>query len=390
MPCYISSNDNRLYVTLEEDYGSVGAVGTAERIPAVRLRAQQRMRKVDRRDKTGTRTFSGYPEGISRETAFELTTYLAAWADPGGSPAHGPLIEAALGSEPVRFSGAVVDSCPDGRSVTVSGSHGLQVGQAVAFGGEIRFVESIGSPQSVVLNAPYSVLPNSGSSLSTTITYRPENALKGVSLFDYWGPASAVQRVITGCAINKARISINGDFHQFEFSGPAKDLLDSATFEAGQGGLATYPVEPPIGQSNYALIPGNLGQVWLGVAPTRHFTLTEAEIVIDNDVDLRSREFGLQGPRCIVPGERTVSITFALYDQGSDSTKELYQAARHRTPISAMLQLGEQPGQLFGIYMPNVVPEVPEFDDGERRLQWRFSQSRAQGAGSDEVVLAFA
>jgi hypothetical protein len=36
------------------------------------------------------------------------------------------------------------------------------------------------------------------------------------------------------------------------------------------------------------------------------------------------------------------------------------------------------------------VPEVPEFDDSDPRLQWRFPTCRAQGALNDEVTLAFA
>ena len=54
-----------------------------------------------------------------------------------------------------------------------------------------------------------------------------------------------------------------------------------------------------------------------------------------------------------------------------------------------MLQLGEQTGQLFGAYMPAMVPEAPEFDDQETRLQWKFQSSRAQGTVDDEVFLAF-
>jgi hypothetical protein len=39
--------------------------------------------------------------------------------------------------------------------------------------------------------------------------------------------------------------------------------------------------------------------------------------------------------------------------------------------------------------MPAMVPEVPEFDDRETRLQWRFQNSRAQGTVNDELYVAF-
>jgi hypothetical protein len=44
---------------------------------------------------------------------------------------------------------------------------------------------------------------------------------------------------------------------------------------------------------------------------------------------------------------------------------------------------------LIGVYLPQVVPQVPEFDDGRRILQWRFRDSRAQGSVNDEMVVAF-
>jgi hypothetical protein len=55
-----------------------------------------------------------------------------------------------------------------------------------------------------------------------------------------------------------------------------------------------------------------------------------------------------------------------------------------------MFQLGQEAGQMFGIYMKGLVPEVPEFDDAETRLQWHFSNCRAQGTIDDELVIAFA
>lgn len=54
-----------------------------------------------------------------------------------------------------------------------------------------------------------------------------------------------------------------------------------------------------------------------------------------------------------------------------------------------MFQLCEQSGQVMGVYLQSVVPEVPEFDDGQTLLQWSFQGSRAQGTTDDEVAVAF-
>ena len=54
-----------------------------------------------------------------------------------------------------------------------------------------------------------------------------------------------------------------------------------------------------------------------------------------------------------------------------------------------MMQLGQQQGELFGIYMQSVVPEVPTFDDSDKRQQWQFQSCRAQGSVNDEIYVAF-
>jgi hypothetical protein len=196
--------------------------------------------------------------------------------------------------------------------------------------------------------------------------------------------------MLSGAAIDKLAIKVNGDFHEFVFSGLARDLVDSASFEAGQGGLSSFPPEPQVSGISYSIIPGHLGQVWLGSLPDRFFTLTGAEVTFDNDVDLRAREFGSDLARAISPGQRNVSIDFSIYQQDDTATAALYQAARQRSPVSVMIQLGQQQGQLFGIYMTSVVVEVPAFDDSERRQQWQFRSCRAQGSVNDEILVAFA
>jgi hypothetical protein len=78
-----------------------------------------------------------------------------------------------------------------------------------------------------------------------------------------------------------------------------------------------------------------------------------------------------------------------LFELVDAQTAALYQAARSRSPISVMFQLGEQTNQLFGAYMPAMVPEVPEYDDSQTRLEWKFSNCRAQGTAENELYVAF-
>src|SRR5712692_7548685 len=195
--------------------------------------------------------------------------------------------------------------------------------------------------------------------------------------------------MLCGVAVDKMKVLVNGDFHEFEFDGQASDLLDSSSFESGQGALTTFPPEPTIANINYSIIPGHLGQVWMGSVPNRFFTLTKAELLVENGIELRAREFGSNLPRCIAPGVRSVTLDFNLYQHDDADTRALYQAARQRSPIGVMMQLGQQTGQMFGLYMTSVIPEVPEFDDTEKRQQWQFQNWRAKGSISDEVFIAF-
>jgi hypothetical protein len=190
-------------------------------------------------------------------------------------------------------------------------------------------------------------------------------------------------------AVDTLSIKVNGDFHEFDFSGQAQDVVDTTSFESGQCQMPAFPAEPNVAPINYSIVPGNLGQVWLGTLPSRFFTLTSADVTFANNLELRAREYGSILPTAIAPGQRTVSINFSMYQIDDAGTAALYQAARQRSPISVMIQLGQQQGELLGIYLQSVVPEVPAFDDSDRRQQWQFQSCRAQGSVNDEIYVAF-
>jgi len=386
---YISSNDNRFYVALEQNYGNAGAISGGNRIPALKLTAKQKTEKVQRKDKTGSRTFAGNPAGLRKETSFELQTYMTNWADQTSPPAYGPLFQACLGGSPMFSGGRTVASASDGGRVAFTVPHGLVPGQAISSAGDLRFVSAIVDDHTVQVNVPFASTPAANSPTGPTAVYAPARDLKSVTLFDYWSPGTSVQRILCGAALDKLMVKVNGDFHEFSFFGMARDLVDSSSFEGGQAGLSSFPAEPAVSPLNYSIIPGHLGQVWLGSTPNRFFTLTKADLTFENNLELRAKEFGANLPTAISPGLRLVTIDFTLYQQDDAATKALYQAARQKSPISVMIQLGQQQGQLFGIYMTGVIPEVPQFDDTDRRQQWQFQSCRAQGSIDDEVFLAF-
>ena len=389
MPVYISSNANRFYCATESTYGQVATITANNRIPSVKLTAKQQLEVSNRKDKTGSRTFAGLPPGGRRKTTFDLTTFLTTWSAGASPPSYGPLFQGALGSAAAMFTGGTVAPGSSTTTLKFAAPHGLAPGQAVTYLEELRFVAAVVDSTSVQLNAPLSVAPTASATIGPTATYFPATELSSVSVFDYWAPNSAVHRILCGAGIDQMSVKVNGDFHEFTFSGSAQELVDSTSFTSGIGQLSSFPPEPALGAFDYSIVPGHLGQVWLGNGPDRFFTLTDAQIVLNNSLDLRGQEFGSSVPRAISPGTRDVSIDFQLFQQDDGATQGLYQAAKQQSPISAMLQLGQQPNQLFGVYLKSVLPEVPEYDDAGARLQWHFRSSRAQGTVDDEIVVAF-
>ena len=389
MASYTLSNANRFYTGLESSYGQTPAIAAQNRFPAVKLKAQNQLETADRRDKTGSRTFVGIPTGLRRTTSFDVTTYMTSWGGQSSGPAYGPLFQASMGAAPAMYAGGAAAAGSSGTSLVFAAPHGLVAGQGVSCNGEIRFVTAIVSATAVQVNAPFSTAPAAGTEIAPSISYFPATELTSVSIFDYWDPSTALQRILCGAAVNRMTVKVNGDFHQFEFQGMAQDLIDSSSFTAGMGQMNTFPVEPALGAFDYSIVPGNMGEAWLGSSPNQFYTITAGTFQLDNGLDMRSKEFGTNLPLAIAPGPRSVTATFSLYELDDTATQGLYQAARQQSPVSVMFQLGQQTGQVVGVYMMSVVPVVPEFDDSDNRLQWKFQGSKAQGTADNEIVVAF-
>jgi len=386
---YISSNANRWYCALESGYGTIPAITAANRIPAVSMSAQLTRARSQRKDKTGSRSWAGVPQGMRTKTTFGMKTYMRDWPDSTVPPPHDPLFQATMGGSSNLWSGGTANTGTTASTVTFVTPHGLNPGQAIVSAGEIRFAAAVADANTVILNAPFSTVPVVGVPLGPTASYSLAETLPSVSLFDYWDPSTAVQRVLTGAAVDQLSVKLNGDFHEFEFKGQAQDIIDSASFSANQGGMAAFPAEPAVAAFSYSPVPGNLGQVWLGVIANPFLTVSAASIEIKNNVEMRANEFGSTLAQGISPGPREVSISLELFGQDDIATESLYQAARQQVPMGVMFQLGQTGGQLMGIYLPSVVPVVPEFDDSGTRLKWKFQDTRAQGTGGSEVAIAF-
>lgn len=388
MSCYISSRQNRIYGAQEARYGEPAAVTAENRLQAVRLSIREESEVPRRRDKTGSRTVANTSGRLRKQVDYDLELYHS--DKSGARHPLGMLVQAALGGTPKISTAGMATLAQGGKRLVFSTPHGLSAYQAVATNSEIRFVESLPSDTAAVLNAPIAGVEGQQVEVRAAESYGPGVNLPSFTLYDYWPSNGGVHRMLRGAAVDTMEIEVAGDFHTIRLSGPAAELLDSASFEAGQGGLLQYP-ETPTGTSyQTSPVPGHLGQIWIGAGPDRIYTLTRAKLRLENSLSMRNKEFGALYPACVVAGERTAGAEFELFAKGDEAYRALYQASRNRTPISVCFQLGDRPNQMCAVYLPTFVPEVPTFEDKDERQLWSFGLSKAYGTGEDEIHVAFA
>jgi hypothetical protein len=388
MANYVLSNNNRYYVAPESNYGVVPTIATSQRVPGVRLTIATQKVTPTRRDKTGTRTFLGIAGPPRKVIAYEFETSVMAQDSGVLQPTAAQMVQAALGGTAMQTTAQPASVNTGGLEVDFPAPHGMSEGSAVNVNGELRFVESVPSPTSVLLCAP--LTQTTGATVVfPAVTYSPANTLPSVSLFDYWDPNSSVQRIVRGAGVEEMELNVDGTEHSLVFRGPAAEHLDSASFQPTMGGLTAFPPEPAVESATWAPVPGNLGQVWLGNSDSQVLTLTKARVLVKNNLQTRDFEFGSNYPLALSPGQRDVDVQFEVYSTDESVFAELYQAAQTQTPIPVTIQLGDQPGAMAAVHLKTFMPQVPDFNDSETRLLWSFASSKAQGTGDDEIYFAF-
>jgi hypothetical protein len=214
--------------------------------------------------------------------------------------------------------------------------------------------------------------------------------LSSVSICDYWDPVEGVSRMLTGATIDGFQLTLKADSCELHFGGYAADLLDSVSNQFQSSRIDRFPVEPPVPPMEYSIVPPQLGQVWLGSPLNKVFTVIEASIEVTNNLHVRAIDAGLPYAARIAPGQREVTSNFTLFAQTGPEITSLYAAAKNGTPISAMIQLGRQKGQMIAVFMSRVVPEIPYFNDSDSSLLWEFRSNVAEGVSDDEIYIAFA
>jgi hypothetical protein len=256
----VSTSLNRSYAAIEPSYGAVPAIDAncAFRALSVDLEAVQQY--LERKDKLGSRSFAGVAAGGRRQSRFAIEAYLMSGGSAGQPPGMSPFFQAACGGDPLVFDGGTAATGCTASDIAFAAPHGLAAGQAIGSNGEIRFVVAVPDAATVTVDPPFSAAPAAGSAITGSVSYPLAATLPSVSIFDYWEPASAQQRLLCGGALNSLEVQVQGDFHTVKCSGEGQDLIDSFTFQSGQGGLEQFPAEPGSRSGHGEPIAGHFGQ----------------------------------------------------------------------------------------------------------------------------------
>lgn len=378
---YIPSKSNRFYAGIESVAGTPQPISADSRFVADRLSAIQHTEISKRRDKTGFRTQSSFVPGSVRKTTWELHSHLTAWT-ASALPNISPLFEGALGGPVKLVNGLSVQSADGSGRTRTTQEHGLDIGDAIASGNEIRFVSAVQDSLTFDLNIPFSNLPPAGAELQRTANFRVGLKLPSVSLYDYWDPAN-FSRIIVGAFVDQLEIEVANGSHNFFFRGLAADLLTV-------GSMSSYPQEPAVTGLSGAAVPSQLGALWMGVCGMEAQSVIEASIKIANNLEARPLQFGLPLLTGVAPGIRDGELSFTTYANDAAIAENLYTSGRDQISTSVMLQLGSQAGQRLALYMPSFVPDIPTYDDSGTRLAWHIRGQIPKGITCDELYLAFA
>jgi hypothetical protein len=388
MSCYINASQERLYGAIEGEYGRAASLQASHRISFRSLKVTERTIRSERNDKTGSRTRSAPHPAVRKDNRFELACYFSARGaanDPDGVMG---LVQAALGGDVAELGGLQVTGVAGNPpTVTFAGAHGLRVGQALRFQGELRFVKAVNSANSVTLSAPFGTGLQAGATAGNTVTCWPGDKPKPFTLGNYWTPAGSIDRILAGCVINELAVTLNSDFHGALFRGTAREVVSATGFDAGDTGLTAFPAEPAMTLQDRRLVPGHVGRLFIGGV---EYFLLDLALRFVNNSDTVTREFGMETASCYSADVRSVSVQFQLYASDHTAVSQLHALARSRGETDLSIQMGDTPGELVGIYIPRFMPEIPELKDADTHVVMSYPSSLVFGVTNDEISIAFA
>lgn len=321
MPNYVLSRNERVYLAAETTFGTAVAPAGGDAVRHIRARFKPNVTLLVRRDKTGTRSQTIGTKGRQTGT-FSIEASLVHGADADDLPDYEPLYASAFG----------------------------QAGTVTA---------------------------------GSKVHYALSDVLKTFTAWIYRGDGTGTpnHEMAWSNITRKITFNIGQDVAEFTAEGECAWVQGSKSFGGAslieKAGQASFPTEPPTPTTVGNLIAGFTGSITLGGATIAD--IVSATITMDTGAETVKNTFGSRIPTGVEAGERTVTMSFSIFNSDDAGLETLREAAESKTPVDAVMTVGDTVGGKYTFTVKQIQLESPDYEDGERRSVLQFPESRAYG-----------
>ena len=323
MSNYVLSRNDRVFIAKQPTFGTAVSPTATDAVRHIRGRLKPMVSTLKRRDKTGSRS------GILGKKGRQYGT----WS-----------IEASL------VHGADADDLPDYDAL-----------YEAAFG------------QAGVVSAGVSV------------TYSLSDVIKYFTMYQYVGDGTGTpnHQLGWGSVVRRLVFNIGADVAEFSAEGECAWVQGSKSFAGAstveKAGLGAFPTEPASMTTVGELIEGFVGSITIGGSVIAD--IQSATITIDFGNEVVKNTFGTRTPTGGEGDERQVTVSFSIQNSDDAGLETLREASESKTPLTALMTVGETPGCIYDFNLKGIQLESPDLDDGSRRMVVNFPESRAVGTG---------
>ncbi len=186
--------------------------------------------------------------------------------------------------------------------------------------------------------------------------YTLSDSIVSLAMWSFRQPSTIDQRVISGAVCTEANFSLGADVATCSFNGEGVWALGSNQFSVAdatqKSGLTTFPTEPSSPTTNGGMIVGFTGKIAvngynLANLRTANVRLSTGNVVIKDN-------FGSYYGNSPEGDERSVGVSFSLYEDDSTAYANLIQIAHDKTACTIPLFMGTASGSIFGLILNGV------------------------------------
>lgn len=392
----------RHYAVVESTFGTIPAVAGTDWVKHIQASMRRSQEYLVPEHVLGYRTQPPAVPGGNVQGEFRFRGYVIPSGTGTTRPQAFPFFKSAFGEEngPLTSVTVAATPVPTATVFTVTGTiTGLRAGMMVSVGNEIRPIDSVAG-QVITLKIALPAAPAAATAVFG-INYAPKSYPPvSLSLLRYhlaseatWAQATSLflAQASAGGVINDLRLNLGARLYEFEASGLAQDIKDSTGGVGDPAWSTVIQNEPATPSSLGSPLSRAFGSVYLDVPTVGTFVaskILDFAFRLGNQAELQDRPIGSQLADGVSLDRRIVQLDLTVYL--TEALQALYKDAKARTVHGVFIQLGNTSQKLAGLWLPNAVFDLPEFDEGRRELQLRYNNVTVFGsAGDDEAFFAF-